>query len=200
MRAWGLTRAPAACGTTAPAHAGKDPLVRADKPVGEWNTFHIIQVGARTTIYLNDKLVVDNAILENYWKRELPIPARGPIQLQTHDHEIHWRNISVREIAPDEANQILAKRSERGLSADLQRPEPGDLGRADRKLRGQGRRAALQAAQRRHDLLQPGTDRLHGPSRVQAARRRQQRSGDPLSRQGRHSLRRHVRAPDPRRW
>ena len=94
---------------------GKDPLVLADKPIGEWNTFRIIQVGARTTIYLNDKLVVDHAILENYWNRALPIPARGPIQLQTHDHEILWRNIAVREISPDEANQILAKHGADGF-------------------------------------------------------------------------------------
>ena len=39
----------------------------------------------------------------------MPIPASGPIQLQTHDHEIHWRNIKVREIPADEANEILAK-------------------------------------------------------------------------------------------
>ena len=69
----------------------------------------------RTTIYLNDKLVVDHAILENYWNRALPIPARGPIQLQTHDHEIRWRNIAVREIPPDEANQILAKHGAEGF-------------------------------------------------------------------------------------
>ena len=94
---------------------GKDPLVEADKPIGEWNTFRIIQVGARTTIYLNDKLVVNHAILENYWNRSLPIPARGPIQLQTHDHEIRWRNIAVREIPADEANQILAKHGAEGF-------------------------------------------------------------------------------------
>jgi Domain of Unknown Function (DUF1080) len=94
---------------------GKDPLVRADKPIGEWNTFRIIQVGARTTIYLNDKLVVDHAILANFWNRSLPIPARAPIQLQTHDHEVLWRNIAVREIPPDEANQILAKRGAEGF-------------------------------------------------------------------------------------
>jgi hypothetical protein len=98
-----------------PGAPGKDPLVRADNPVGQWNTFHIIQVGARTTIYLNDKLIVDNAVLENYWKRDLPIPARGPVQLQTHDHEIHWRNIRAREIAAEEANQILAKHASQGF-------------------------------------------------------------------------------------
>jgi hypothetical protein len=98
-----------------PGSAGKDPLTRADNPVGQWNTFRIIQLGARTTIYLNDKLVVDHAILENYWSRALPIPARGPIQLQTHDHEIHWRNIAVREISADESNQLLAKHGDAGF-------------------------------------------------------------------------------------
>ena len=39
-----------------PGAPGKDPLVLADKPFGEWNRFRIIQVGARTTVYLNDQL------------------------------------------------------------------------------------------------------------------------------------------------
>jgi Domain of Unknown Function (DUF1080) len=98
-----------------PGAPGKDPLVRADNPIGQWNTFRITQVGARTTISLNDKLVVDNATLENYWERSRPIPPRGPIQLQTHDHELRWRNIGVREISPEEANAILAARSSQGF-------------------------------------------------------------------------------------
>src|SRR5687767_5340435 len=79
--------------------AGKDPLVLADKPFGEWNKFRIIQVGARTTVYLNDKLVVDHAIMENYWDRKKPLWQKGPIQLQTHGGEIRWRNVFIREIA-----------------------------------------------------------------------------------------------------
>jgi hypothetical protein len=96
---------------------GKDPLVLADKPIGEWNSLRIIQVGERTTVYLNDKPVVDHARWENYWDkdRKLPVVARGPIQLQTHDHEIHWRNIAVREIPPDEANKILAEHGAKGF-------------------------------------------------------------------------------------
>ena len=54
-----------------PGAPGKDPLVLADKPFGEWNQLRIIQVGARTTVYLNDKLVVDHAIMENFWDRSL---------------------------------------------------------------------------------------------------------------------------------
>lgn len=94
---------------------GKDPLVLADKPFGEWNRFRIIQVGSRTSVWLNGKLVVDNAILENFWgKRDKdafaktrPLFAKGPIQLQTHGGEIRWRNVFVREIPAEEANKLL---------------------------------------------------------------------------------------------
>jgi hypothetical protein len=57
-----------------PGAPGKDPLVLADKPFGEWNSFRIIQLGERTTVYLNGKLVVNNARLENYWNKE-PVAA-----------------------------------------------------------------------------------------------------------------------------
>ena len=96
---------------------GKDPLVLADKPIGEWNSFRILMVGERTTVYLNDKLVVDHARWENFWDRDrkLPMAARGPVQLQTHDHEVQWRNISIREIDPDEANKLLASHGDKGF-------------------------------------------------------------------------------------
>lgn len=87
--------------------AGKDPLVLADKPFGEWNHFRIRQLGARTTVWLNDQLVVNHAIMENYFDRKLPIPPAGPIQLQTHGGEIRWRNIFLREIPGPEANASL---------------------------------------------------------------------------------------------
>ena len=94
---------------------GKDPLVLADKPFGEWNHFRIIMVGERVTIYLNDQLVVDHARLENYFDRSLPVPRTGPIQLQTHGSEIRWRNIFLREIQADEANAILAQHEADGF-------------------------------------------------------------------------------------
>jgi hypothetical protein len=92
-----------------PGAKGKDPLVLADHPLGEWNRFRIRQVGSRTSVWLNDKLVVDHAIMDNFWDRGSPLFRRGPIQLQTHGGEIRWRNIFVREIPSDEANRILAK-------------------------------------------------------------------------------------------
>ncbi len=78
--------------------AGKDPLVLADKPFGEWNRFRITMIGEKVTIYLNEKLVVDNAKLENFYDRKVSVPEKGPIQLQTHGGEIRWRNVFVREI------------------------------------------------------------------------------------------------------
>ena len=92
---------------------GKDPLVLADNKFGEWNRFRVVQVGSRTSVWLNGKQVVDHAIMENLWeKREKPLYRRGPIQLQTHGGEIRWRNVFIREIPPEEANQILAEKSD----------------------------------------------------------------------------------------
>ena len=99
---------------------GKDPLVKADKPLGEWNKFRIVMVGARVSIWLNDKMVVDHAILENYFDKKKPaaerqpILAKAPIQLQTHGSEIRWRNVFLREIGSDEANTILSNLSHKG--------------------------------------------------------------------------------------
>ncbi len=98
-----------------PGAPGKDPLVLADKPFGEWNTVRIVMVGARVSVWLNSKMVVDHALLENYYDRKTPIPAKGPIQLQTHGGEIRWRNIFVREIGSEEANKILASHGGEGF-------------------------------------------------------------------------------------
>jgi filamentous hemagglutinin family protein len=76
------------------------PVVVADKPVGEWNTFYIKMVGDRVTVKLNDKLVVDDTPMENYWFRGQPLPSRGPIELQNHNNPLQFRNIYVREL-PD---------------------------------------------------------------------------------------------------
>ena len=97
-----------------PDAPGRHPLVLADKPFGEWNKFRIRQVGDRTTVWLNDKLVVDNAVMENYWDRSKPLPAKGPIMLQTHGGEIRWRNLFVREITAEKPAD--ADREGRNLS------------------------------------------------------------------------------------
>ncbi len=74
------------------------PLVVADKPIGEWNTFHIIMKGDKVTVELNGKLVVDNVTMENYFDRSKPIPESGTIELQHHDHPLEFKNIYVKEL------------------------------------------------------------------------------------------------------
>jgi hypothetical protein len=100
---------------------GQLPLVLADKPFGEWNTFRILMVGERVTVYFNDKLVVDFARLENFWGKQAkenpltPLPKTGKILLQTHGGEIRWRNVFIREIPATEANEILRKHDAKGF-------------------------------------------------------------------------------------
>ena len=44
----------------------------------------IVMVGPRVTVWLNGEMVVDDAVMENYFDRSRPIFPTGPIQLQTH--------------------------------------------------------------------------------------------------------------------
>jgi HEAT repeat protein len=79
------------------------PSEKADRPVGEWNTFRIFIIGERVTVYLNDRRVVDNVVLENYWERDKPIYSAGQIELQAHGNPLWFRNVFVREIPRDTA-------------------------------------------------------------------------------------------------
>ncbi len=81
-----------------PGSKGKQPLKNADRPVGEWNTFHIIMKADDVTIYLNGELVVDKAPLANYWQKGKPLPARGPIELQHHGDRLWFKNIYIKEL------------------------------------------------------------------------------------------------------
>ncbi len=101
-----------------PGAPGKDPLVHADRPFGQWNRFRIRQIGQRTSVWLNDQLVVDHAIMQNnHWNPGQPLPVRGPLWLQTHGGEIRWRNIFIREISLPEANEILAAHAGEGFES-----------------------------------------------------------------------------------
>lgn len=83
-------------------HHPSTPLVVADKPIGEWNTFRIRIVGDRVNVELNDILVVDDTPMENYWERGQPFPATGSIELQAHGGPLEFRNVFVREIVAGE--------------------------------------------------------------------------------------------------
>ncbi len=96
---------------------GKNPTMVADNPFGEWNSFRIQQVGARTSVWLNGEHIVDHAVMENFWDRAAPMFREGAVQLQTHGGEIRWRNIYVREIGSEEANEILASHNDDGFDS-----------------------------------------------------------------------------------
>jgi Domain of Unknown Function (DUF1080) len=77
---------------------GQKPLKKADKPVGEWNTFHIIMKGENVTVFLNGEKVVDDAPLANYFEKDKPLPAKGPIELQHHNTKLWFKNIYIKEL------------------------------------------------------------------------------------------------------
>ena len=91
------------------------PLKVADKKLDEWNTFHIIMKADRVTVYLNDVLVTDNVILENYWDRNLPIFVEEQIELQAHGSPISYRNIYIKELPLVKAFQLSAQEKKEGF-------------------------------------------------------------------------------------
>ncbi|MHC4539283.1 MAG: 3-keto-disaccharide hydrolase, partial [Planctomycetota bacterium] len=87
------------------------PKKKADKPVGQWNTFRIFMMGELVTVILNDELVVDNVVMENYWDKERvkPIFPMGQIELQNHGNTLYFRNIFIREIPREKGTNRLTK-------------------------------------------------------------------------------------------
>ena len=57
--------------------AGVTPTTRADRPLGEWNTFVITMEGDQLTVVLNGTTVLENARLPG-------VPDTGPLALQHH--------------------------------------------------------------------------------------------------------------------
>jgi hypothetical protein len=76
----------------------KQPLKKADKPVGEWNHFDITVIGNEVTVKLNGELVVDKGRLLNYWFPKQPTPDKGPIELQIHGDPLWFKNIYIKEL------------------------------------------------------------------------------------------------------
>jgi HEAT repeat protein len=88
------------------------PLKVVDNPVGDWNTFRIIMIGEKVSVWLNGVLVVDNVTFENYWDRSIPIFPKGPIELQAHGTDLGFRDIYVREIKESEYNLTPEEKAE----------------------------------------------------------------------------------------
>ena len=87
---------------------GKWPLVKADNPIGQWNTLAIKMAGTRVWVRLNVKDVVVGQVLDNFFDRALPVLPTGSIELQTHGSEVRFRQVYVREIPESEAKALLA--------------------------------------------------------------------------------------------
>ena len=74
------------------------PLLVADNPVNQWNTFWIRIVGDVVTVHLNGILVVDQVRMENYWDRNQGLFPKEAIELQAHGENVEFRNVYVREM------------------------------------------------------------------------------------------------------
>jgi hypothetical protein len=70
------------------------PYVKADRPPGQWNRFHIRVQGERVTVLLNDKLVIESAHIAGLAKT-------GPIGLVSRGDPIVFGNLFLRELGKD---------------------------------------------------------------------------------------------------
>ena len=73
-------------------------MIHADKPFGQWNRLRIKLVDDKCTVWLNGQKTVDNVVYEKFYKSASALPAKAPIQLQTHGGEIRWRNLFIKEL------------------------------------------------------------------------------------------------------
>lgn len=83
--------------------AGVTPKLKADNPIGEWNTFVITMKGDRLTVSLNGHIIIENALLPE-------VPEKGKIALQHHGGKkkdgtfspasslVQFRNVFIKEL------------------------------------------------------------------------------------------------------
>ena len=91
------------------------PLKVADNALGEWNTFRIMMVGDKVTVYLNGELVTDNVVLENYWDRTQPIFPIEQLELQAHGTHVMYRDIHIRELPRQEPFRLSEEEQSAGF-------------------------------------------------------------------------------------
>ncbi len=92
------------------------PLVVADNPVGEWNTFRIRMIGNKVSVWLNGHQVVDDVVMENYWERNKPIYPEGAIELQAHGTQLYFRDIFVKELPSEDHNKLTKEEKQEGFA------------------------------------------------------------------------------------
>jgi hypothetical protein len=67
------------------------PKKKADKPIGQWNTFVITLKGEQLTVVLNGEEVITNLQL-------IGVPKTGPLALQNHGNPLEFRKILIKEL------------------------------------------------------------------------------------------------------
>ena len=92
-------------------------MAKAARPAGQWNALRVVQLGERTTVHLNDRLIADHERMTNSWAPALPLVRAGRIQLEGRSAGVRWRRVFVRAIPGDEANRMLAAKNTTGFTS-----------------------------------------------------------------------------------
>lgn len=76
------------------------PGVVADKPIGEWNAFHIKLLDGKVSVTLNGKVVMADVPVEKGFDPPNAGPVTGPLRLQKSPHNVMttYRNVFIREL------------------------------------------------------------------------------------------------------
>jgi hypothetical protein len=76
------------------------PAVVADRPLGEWNSFHIKLLNNKVTVTLNGKVVMQDVPVEKGFDPPMLGPVEGPLRLQKSPHNVvtTFRAIYIREL------------------------------------------------------------------------------------------------------
>lgn len=96
------------------------PMVRADRPVGQWNEMSIRLIDEKVSVELNGKRVVDSIVMENFDDRSQPLYPEGPIELQKFTGPLSFRRIRVRELFPPKRPNTQGATTESMLVTDPQ--------------------------------------------------------------------------------
>ncbi len=76
------------------------PAVVADRPLGEWNAFHIKLLNGKVTVTLNGKVVMQDVPVEKGFDPPMLGPVAGPLRLQKSPHNVAttFRAVFIREL------------------------------------------------------------------------------------------------------
>ena len=88
-----------------PGAPGKDPLVLADKPFGEWNSFRILMDWPRLRVWTNDEMIHDldvSAVPELRHRFR-----RGYLGFESLSYPNRYRNLRIRELPSTDRWQTL---------------------------------------------------------------------------------------------